>query len=207
MVDDVDRAPAEVRAALRRLVPALDRVPALVLATGTQAAALARLEPRDSIVLEPLDADGVRAIAGIYAPPDEGRAIPVEALMASSQGVARRVHEAASEWARREATRRVDAVADRAAAGRNEARTLEAELDGSVVALQSARERASLVAGSGDDDSVPIVCPYKASRRSTPTTPSTSSSANGSSPSWSHASSARRCSRSSARPAAASRRS
>jgi len=207
VVDDVDRAPAEVRAALRRLVPALDRVPALVLATGTQAAALARLEPRDSIVLKALDADGVRAIAAIYAPPDEGRAIPVEALMASSQGVARRVHEAASEWARREATRRVDAVADRAAAGRNEARTLEAELDGSVVALQSARERASLVAGSGDDDSVPIVCPYKASRRSTPTTPSTSSSANGSSPSWSHASSARRCSRSSVRPAAASRRS
>jgi DNA-binding SARP family transcriptional activator/WD40 repeat protein len=161
VVDDVDRAPAEVRAALRRLVPALDRVPALVLATGTQAAALARLEPRDSIVLEPLDADGVRAIAGIYAPPDEGPAIPVEALMASSQGVARRVHEAASDWARREATRRVDAVADRAAAGRNEARALEAELAGSVVALQSARERAGLVAGSGDDDSVPIVCPYK----------------------------------------------
>ena len=161
VVDDADRAPAEVRAALRRLVPALDRVPALVLATGTQAAALARLEPRDSIALEPLDADGVRAIAAIYAPPDDGRAIPVEALLASSQGVARRVHEAASEWARREATRRVDAVADRAAAGRNEARALEAELAGSVVELQSARERAGLIARDVDDDRAPMVCPYK----------------------------------------------
>ena len=161
VVDDVDRAPAEVRAALRRLVPTLGQVPALVLATGTQAAALARLEPRDSIALEPLDADGVRAIAGLYAPADARSAPPVEALLETSQGVARRVHEAASEWARREATRRVDSVADRAATGREKARALEAELAGSVVELQSARERASLVAASGDEDEVPMVCPYK----------------------------------------------
>ena len=161
VVDDVDQAPAEVRAALRRLGPALDQVPAMVLATGTQAAALARLEPRDSITLEPLDTDNVSAIAGLYAPAGEGCAIPVEALLETSQGVARRVHEAASEWARREATLRVDSVADRAAAGRTEARALEAELAGSVVELQSARERASLVAASGDEDEVPMVCPYK----------------------------------------------
>ena len=65
-----------------------------------------------------------------------------------SRGVARRVHEAASEWARREAARRVDAVAGRAAAGRTQARALEAELAGSVVDLQSARERAELVAAT-----------------------------------------------------------
>ena len=188
--------------------PALDRVPVLVLATGLQAAALARLEPQESVVLEPLDADGVRAIAGFYAPADEGSAIPVETLLASSGGVARRVHEAASEWARREATRRVDAVAGRTAAGRSEARALEAELAGSVVELQSARERAGLVGRRRrrrpDADRSART---RASRRSTPTTPSTSSGASGSSPSWSRASSARRCSRSSARRAAASRRS
>ena len=208
VVDDADRAPAEVRAALRKLGAALGGAPVLVLATGLQAAALARLEPQESVVLEPLDADGVRAIAGFYAPGGGDGAIPVETLLATSGGVARRVHEAASEWARREATRRVDAVAGRTAAGRSEARALEAELAGSVVELQSARERAGprrprRRRRRGAARSART----RASRRSTPTTPSTSSGASGSSPSWSRASSARRCSRSSARRAAASRRS
>ena len=43
----------------------------------------------------------------------------------ASGGVPERVHEVASEWARREAARRVDAVAGRAAAGRVQARALE----------------------------------------------------------------------------------
>ena len=82
---------------------------ALVLATGQEAAALGRLAPRASLVLEPLDARGVEAIAALYAP--AGTEIPVELLLEASGGVARRVHEAASEWARREATGRVDALA------------------------------------------------------------------------------------------------
>ena len=65
VLDDADRAPAEVRAALRALGPALGRLPALVLATGQEAAALARLEPQESLVLEPLDAESVRAIAAL----------------------------------------------------------------------------------------------------------------------------------------------
>ena len=161
VVDDADRAPAEVRAALRRLGSALDRAPVLVLATGLQAAALARLEPRDTIVLEPLDAAAVRTIAGLYAADGAAGAIPVEELVATSGGVARRVHEAASEWARREATQRVDAAAGRTAAGRAEARTLEAELAGSLAELQSARERAGLAGREADDDRSPLVCPYK----------------------------------------------
>ncbi|HET8949137.1 MAG TPA: hypothetical protein VFN44_01465 [Solirubrobacteraceae bacterium] len=132
-----------------------------MLATGLQAAALARLEPQESVVLKPLDAGSVRAIAGFYAADDKHDAIPVESLLATSGGVARRVHEAASEWARREAARRVDAVADRTAAGRGETRTLEAELAGSVVALQSARERAGLVAHEHGDDTAQPICPYK----------------------------------------------
>ena len=71
------------------------------------------------------------------------------------------VHEAAAEWARREATRGVDATAGRAAAGRGEARALEEELAGSVVELQSARERAGLVRADGDVAVAPAVCPYK----------------------------------------------
>jgi WD40 repeat protein/DNA-binding SARP family transcriptional activator len=146
VLDDADRAPAQVLAALRTPLPGL------VLATGQESAALARLEPRESIVLEPLDADGVRRVAGLY-----GDAPPVETLLATSRGVPRRVHEAAAEWARREATRRVDAAADRAAIGRSEARALEAELAGSVIELQSARERTF----EREDTDAPMVCPYK----------------------------------------------
>jgi DNA-binding SARP family transcriptional activator len=127
VVDDADRAPVEVRRALR------ERAGGFVLATGQEAAALARLEPRETIVLEPLGTDGVRTIAGFYAPP--GGEIPVDALLEASRGVPRRIHEAAGEWARREATRRVDAAADRAASGRSEARALEADLAGSVADL------------------------------------------------------------------------
>jgi WD40 repeat protein/DNA-binding SARP family transcriptional activator len=147
VLDDADRATADVRAALRGLAPL-----GLVLATGQEAAALARLEPEDSIVLEPLGADSVSVIAGLY-----GDAPPVETLLATSRGVARRVHDAASEWARREATRRVDIAADRAAGGRSEVAAREAELAGSVVQLQTARERS----WDRRDSHTPLVCPYK----------------------------------------------
>jgi WD40 repeat protein/DNA-binding SARP family transcriptional activator len=161
VLDDADRAPAKVRAALRALVPALERVSVLVLATGQEAAALAALAPQESLALEPLGAESVRAIAGFYAPTGSGDGVPVETLLATSRGVARRVHEVASEWARHAATQRVDEVAGRAAAGRSEAWALEAELAGSVVDLQSARERADLVARRDDGGAVPVVCPYK----------------------------------------------
>jgi DNA-binding SARP family transcriptional activator/WD40 repeat protein len=158
VLDDADRASAELRAALRDLVPMLAGMPALVLATGQEAAALARLGPRETVVLEPLDAESVQTIAGFYAP--RGEAIPVDSLLATSRGVPRRVHEAAGEWARRQATRRVDVAADRAASGRTEARALEEELAGSVVELQSMRERAGL-SGGRHLDAAAVVCPYK----------------------------------------------
>jgi WD40 repeat protein/DNA-binding SARP family transcriptional activator len=162
VVDDADRAPAEVRAELRSLAAALGHAPALVLATGQEAAALARLDPVEALALEPLDAESVHAIAGFYAPAGEADAIPVEMLLATSRGVARGVHEAASEWARRAATLRVDEMADRAGAGRIEARALVAELAGSVVELQSAREREERVAADGGPGTgAPVVCPYK----------------------------------------------
>jgi WD40 repeat protein/DNA-binding SARP family transcriptional activator len=148
VLDDADRANADVRVALREPPPPL----ALVLATGQEATLLARLEPSESIVLEPLDADSVRAIGRLY-----GEAPPVETLLATSRGVARRVHEAASDWARREATRRVDVAAGRAAAGRSQAVALQGELAGSVVTLQSARERR----WDREDAHTPLVCPYK----------------------------------------------
>ena len=157
VLDDADRAPVEVRRALHEL--SRGQRPALVLATGQEAAALARLEPRESLVLEPLDAGSVRAIAGFYAP--AGGEIPVDALLEASRGVARRVHEAASEWARREATRRVDALADRAATGRSDARALarraRRQRRRSAVGAR-ARER---LGADAERPGAPIVCPYK----------------------------------------------
>jgi DNA-binding SARP family transcriptional activator len=68
VVDDADRAPVAVRAALRDLATASGDAPVLALATGQEAVALARLEPHESILLEPLDAAAVHAIAGSTRP-------------------------------------------------------------------------------------------------------------------------------------------
>jgi len=159
VVDDADRAGAEVRATLGALGDELRALPSLVLATGQEAPALARLRPSASRALEPLDGAAVREIALLYAPAGAAAEVPIETLLETSRGVARRVHEVASEWARREAARRVDAVAGRAAGGRMQARALEAELAGSVVALQSASERAELLAAPESEG--PVVCPFK----------------------------------------------
>ena len=144
---------------LRDLWPAIADRPAMVLVTGQEAAGLARLAPRDSIHLDPLQADAVRLIARFYASPSEDAAVPVESLLAASLGVPRRVHEAAGEWARQEAMRRVGGAAGRTAAGRSEARALEDELAGNVVDLETARERVRSV--SGTQEAGPTVCPYK----------------------------------------------
>ena len=154
VVDDADRAPAEGVATLRELRGGLARLPVLVLATGEEPE---RLGPHELIRLEPLDAGAVLAIAGLYAPSEAD--VPVEALLATSGGTPRRVHEAASEWARREAARQVDAVAELAAAAGSEARALEAELAGRVVSLQAARERSGQVGRT--EVTGPVLCPYK----------------------------------------------
>ena len=136
-------------------------LPVLVLATGQETAALARLEPDESLVLEPLDADSVRAIAGFYAPAGAERGARRDAAGHEPRRRAPGPRGRPREWARREATRRVDAVADRAAAGRGEARALEEELAGSVVELQSARERAGLVRADGDVAVAPVGLPVQ----------------------------------------------
>jgi WD40 repeat protein/DNA-binding SARP family transcriptional activator len=159
VIDDADRAGVDVLSAIRALgdEPAIPG--SLVVATGQEAAALTRLRPSASLTLEPLDADAVRQIGLLYAPAGTAGEMPVDRLRESSRGVARRVHEVASEWARREAARRVDAVAGRAAANRSRARALEAALAGRVVELQSARERMELFAAPESEDLV--ACPFK----------------------------------------------
>jgi len=146
VVDDADRAGAEVAAALAGLVAALAGAPVLVLVCGRDAAALARLQPHDALVLEPLGAGAVRAIAA-------GREVPADWLL-DGGGVPRRVHELVSGWVRREAARRVGTAAGRTAAGRAELRAMEAELTDGVIELQAARDTAAA-------DDAPVVCPFK----------------------------------------------
>ncbi|MET0973149.1 MAG: BTAD domain-containing putative transcriptional regulator, partial [Thermoleophilaceae bacterium] len=156
VVDDADRANPDVLARLGDLGRSLRALPVLVLACGEDAGALAHLGADDALALGPLDASAVRAIAISYAPEADGT-VPVEWLREESEGLPRRVHELASQWARREAAQRVEAMAGRAAAGRAELRSVEAELAGGVVDLQVARERLTL---AGEPDA-PVVCPYK----------------------------------------------
>jgi WD40 repeat protein/DNA-binding SARP family transcriptional activator/energy-coupling factor transporter ATP-binding protein EcfA2 len=158
VVDDADRAPAGVLPALSEMKARLAGSQVLVLATGTDGTALARLGAGDSLVLRALEVEAVRTIAARYAP---GRAaareVPAELLLQASAGVPRRVHEVAGQWARREAARRVQAVAGRAAAGRTQLRSMELELASDVVELQAAHERVT----SDEDSRAPVVCPFK----------------------------------------------
>ena len=156
VLDDADRTPGDVRAALLRLTAELRSHASLAVVTGGE---LANLRPTASVTLPPLGADAVHRIALLYAPGETATDVPVDSLLEASSGVPRRVHELAAEWAQREAARRVDAVADRAAAGRTQARALQAELAGSVAALQSAHQRAESLAAADDDR--PVVCPFK----------------------------------------------
>ena len=159
VIDDADRAGDDVRASLVAMPPAVADVPLLVLVLSGDgdAGALARLPPDGSLLLQPLDVDAVHAIAVRYAPGHLGQDVPAEWLHGASGGVPLRVHELASQWARREAARRVGAVAEQAKVGRAELRSMEDELAVGVVDLQAAGEHLALVT----DDDAPVVCPFK----------------------------------------------
>jgi WD40 repeat protein/DNA-binding SARP family transcriptional activator len=153
VLEDVDRLVSEERSALARLCEALDALPMLVLATAEDTEP-ARLRAHTVITLAPLDAAGVAAVAGRYAPGDVE--VPVAPLAEESGGVPLLVHRAADKWAREQAERRLADAAGNAAAERARLRAAEDELAGSVVELQGVRERA----GQGSVPA-PVVCPFK----------------------------------------------
>jgi DNA-binding SARP family transcriptional activator/WD40 repeat protein/energy-coupling factor transporter ATP-binding protein EcfA2 len=156
VVDDVD-ATEDALAALAELGRGLSTKPVLTVVTAEALDGLERLGAEESLTLGPLDADAVRRIALLYAPEGAVGDVPAAELLGVSRGVPGEVHEAASAWARREATERVVAFAPRAAAGRSELRAAEAGLAGGVLDLQAARERGDRLA----DDEAPVVCPFK----------------------------------------------
>jgi DNA-binding SARP family transcriptional activator/WD40 repeat protein len=157
VLDDVDLAGHELLAAVSELVGRLAALPVLVLATAEKPALAPALGADATVTLAPLDVDAVRLVARAYAGARDDAEIPAERLAAASGGVARRVHRAASEWARAETARRLGAAAGRAASERTGLRAAEDDLAGDVVELQALRERAQ-PEGAGRDV---VTCPFK----------------------------------------------
>jgi DNA-binding SARP family transcriptional activator/WD40 repeat protein len=113
------------------------------------------------LTLDRLRAEATAEIAELYAPVG-GVAMPLQTLLVESEGVPRRVHRAASEWARADAAERLVTTVGRAATERGGLRTAEAELAGNVVDLQAVRERTRLYLVEEPPDPAPtVVCPFR----------------------------------------------
>ena len=111
--------------------------------------------------LDPLNEDATAEIAALYAPA-EGVAMPLETLIAESDGVPLRIHRAAGGWARAEVAERLAATTGRAAGDRSELRATQAAIAGGVVDLQTASERTRLYAvEEPPDPSEPEICPFR----------------------------------------------
>jgi class 3 adenylate cyclase/WD40 repeat protein len=156
VLDDVDLAGDDVLVELGELVGALPGLPVLVVATAEQPDLGRGLGADEAFVLAPLDVDGVRAVARLYAGEHDDGEIPFKQLAETSGGVPLRVHRAAVEWARTLVVRRLAETASRIAADRPGLREAEDDLAASIVELH-AGERAEpsvVVRESG-------LCPFK----------------------------------------------
>jgi WD40 repeat protein/DNA-binding SARP family transcriptional activator len=157
VLDDVDSAGARERVALGELAGELAGLQVLVVAMSQDPALAARLGAVATLTLTPLDADGVGAVARLYAGGRDDVEAPVDRLCEASGGVPLLVHRAASAWARTEASRRLGAAADRAEIERTGLRAAEDDVAGEVVELQAVRELAERHEGEGGI----VVCPFK----------------------------------------------
>jgi WD40 repeat protein/class 3 adenylate cyclase len=164
VLDDVDVAGAPVGEALRDAYELIAATPVLVLGLARDPSALSELgaivERADAggdghRALAPLDATGVRGIVELYVGQDAAE-VPVEAMARASGGVPGRVHEVVSDWARSEASRRLEAAAEFLAAGR-ERHAGDLEFANNVIGLKLGR----LFTVGGRDVAAVDVCPYK----------------------------------------------
>jgi len=106
-------------------------------------------------VLVPFGLEGVRGIVQLYVGEDASE-VPVEAMARASGGVPGRVHEVVSDWARSEATRRLEAAAEFLAAGR-ERHAGDLQFANNVIGLKLGR----LYTVEGRDVPSVLTCPYK----------------------------------------------
>ena len=166
VLDDADEAPPAVHEAAGALAAKRREAPLLILVLSEHERgppALAGRAPASPhrLALDRLGADAVAEIAALYAPAD-GIAMPVETLMAESDGIPLRAHRAASAWAQTHAAERLEAKVAGTAGERSELRSAQAELAENVVDLQAARERTHrYLASEPIDPSAPEVCPFR----------------------------------------------
>ena len=157
VLDDADQASPEVLAAARDVAGGS----VLVLAVARVHEALEGLEPGMVLFLDlqRLGPTAVAKIAALYVPDQASEVLPPEWLLGASDGVPQRVHDFASQWAResvQSARERVGAVFDDAAAERSRLRSMEDELAGGVVQIQTVREWRH-----APEDGDRVVCPFK----------------------------------------------
>ncbi len=210
VLDDLDVTGEAVAPTLAKLLDAIEAAPILVVGLVRDPDAIravARLIGRADCRgdghrrLGPLDVSGVREIARLYVG-DDVQDVPLESIARASAGVPGRVHEVMSDWAEREATRRLAAAAEFLARERKE-RSADLEFANNVIGLKLARLY------GGEESSVEIVageCPYKGLASFEEGTPASSSVASVLSASWRREPWGPACSLSLVLPEAASRR-
>jgi WD40 repeat protein/DNA-binding SARP family transcriptional activator len=154
VLDDLDHAGEEVHGALHELISVLPELPLLALATSAHAVAVPTGE---TLALEPLAREDVAALARFHTGARADADVPVDRLVAESGGVPALVHQAAAEWAKAQAMRRLREAAARTSAERAGWHLAEDDLVAGVVELQGLRERADV---AGAQPGLPP-CPFK----------------------------------------------
>lgn len=163
ILDELDVLAEALAPTIESLQTAIETRPALVVCLVQDpdaAPALAALVERADAAgdghrrLAPLDAAGVRAIAELYAG-DGAADVSLESLQRASQGIPGRVHEAMSEWAEREASRRLAAAAEWLSAERLD-RQADLDFANNVIGLKLAR-----IYSADRPVAAPGLCPYK----------------------------------------------
>ncbi|HET6847350.1 MAG TPA: hypothetical protein VFH74_00725 [Gaiellales bacterium] len=165
VLDDVDVTADRVVPAIEQVLPEIDRRPVLVVCVVGDADASADVSQLVARVdrdgdghrrLSPLGPAEVQAIVDLYAGDAAGE-VSVESVLRASGGVPDRVHELMSEWAEREAARRLEAAAEYLSAERVE-RQAGLDFANNVIGLKLAR----LYTATPDArDLAPGTCPYK----------------------------------------------
>jgi class 3 adenylate cyclase/WD40 repeat protein len=163
VLDRVESAEPGELTALSQAAPALRESSTLVAllldddrATPELLTGVLRLVGGDDAIVRPrrLDIEQMRRLAALYAGAAAG-SVPAQ-LLSDTGGVPLKVHEEVSRWAYTQATRRLGTLADQAATGRSDLRSVEADLAGTVVDIQLVREQTrlfGLVAGREGIDS------------------------------------------------------
>ena len=163
VLDDVDVLGQEVVALLDGSMAAVERRPVMVVSTFREAEgepALASLVERTDglgdahLMLPPLGASAVEEVARLYTGEDVVD-LPLESVLRASSGVPARVHEVVSDWARSEASRRLEAAAEYLAAGKTK-RSGDLVFANNVIALKLGR----LYSVEGIPGGAEL-CPYK----------------------------------------------